>query len=99
MFILALEMCPINMLEHIGRCLIETQDTKVLIDAMVTILERQQSGNNEFKIKVEPNAEMQSSQLCLANGGEASGLIIDWLADLQPELLGDDPKAQASSSF
>ncbi|XP_077300156.1 integrator complex subunit 1 isoform X2 [Arctopsyche grandis] len=94
-----LEMCPINMLEHIGRCLIETQDSKVLIDAMVTILERQQSGTNEFKIKLEPNAEMQSSQLCLANGGEASGLIIDWLADLQPELLGDDPKAQIRLMF
>lgn len=83
------------MLEHIGRYLIETQDTKILIEAIVSILERQQSNANiDVKVKIEPEAETQSGQLCLANGGEAAGLIIDWLADLQPELLGDDPKAQ-----
>ena len=88
------------MLEHIGRYLIESQETKILIEAIVAILERQQSNaKSEFKVKIEPESEAHTGQLCLANGGEAAGLIIDWLADLQPELLGEDPKAQVLIFF
>lgn len=84
------------MLEQVGRHLIEIHDTKVLMQAMVSILERQQDGTmRQGLVKSEPGEEPEPpGQLTLASGGDAAGLIIDWMANLQPELLGDDPKTQ-----
>lgn len=87
------------MLEQVGRHLIEIHDTKVVMQALVSILERQQDGTiHQALVKSEPGAEPEvPGPQTLASGGGAAGLIIDWMANLQPELLGDDPKTQVNN--
>ncbi|XP_063367697.1 integrator complex subunit 1 [Cydia amplana] len=96
--IAALEAATPNTLEAIGNRIIETQDTRVVVDVISTLLENNQQGAYETEVKVEVGAEPAAPHV-LARRGLGCGLLLDWISELQRETLGPQPERQMRLMF
>lgn len=94
----AFESATANTLERIGTYVIKTQDTRLVIDVITLILEKSQEGKYEIDVKTEPGTKLPPPHVFSLNG-LGCGLLIDWMADLQPDILGPNPMAQMRLMF
>ncbi|XP_037876176.1 integrator complex subunit 1 isoform X3 [Bombyx mori] len=92
-----LESATPSTLEAIGNKIIESQDTAVVVDVISLILERNQEGYYENKVKPEDGIECDAP--LFSNSGRGCGLLLDWLSELQQETLGPDPHKQMQLMF
>ncbi|XP_049878079.1 integrator complex subunit 1 [Pectinophora gossypiella] len=95
--IAALETATPSTLEALGNRIIETQDTQLIVDVISHLLEKNQQGHYEIKIKSENSEE--SSEHVFARRGLGCGLLLDWLSELQRETLGVQPQRQMRLMF
>lgn len=82
----ALESCTPRTLETIGNRIITTHDTRVIVDVITNILENNQDGKYESKVKDEDGSVMPAH--VLSRRGLGCGLLLDWMSELQREDLG-----------
>ncbi|XP_063539018.1 integrator complex subunit 1 [Cydia strobilella] len=96
--IAALEAATPNTLEAIGNRIIETQNTRLVVDVISTLLEKNQQGAYESEVKVEVGAEPAPPHV-FARRGLGCGLLLDWMSELQRETLGPQPERQMRLMF
>ncbi|CAH2244875.1 jg23084 [Pararge aegeria aegeria] len=85
----AFESTTPSTLEAVGNKIIQSQDTKVVVDTITHLLDKNQKNCYELTIKVEED-EKCSKQAAhvLSVRGLGCGLLLDWLSELQRETLG-----------
>ncbi|RVE54543.1 hypothetical protein evm_000664 [Chilo suppressalis] len=95
--IAALESATPSTLEAIGNKMIDTCSTALVVDVISQVLENNQAGRYETKVKSE-DSFVQRGHL-FARGGLGCGLLLDWLSELQQETLGAQPERQMRLMF
>ncbi|XP_072929627.1 integrator complex subunit 1 [Epargyreus clarus] len=85
----AMEAATPSTLEAIGNRIIETQDTQVVVEAITQLLENNQDGRYEVKREVEEEGLRALGAHVLSRRGLGCGLLLDWLAELHRETLGN----------
>ncbi|KAJ2944701.1 hypothetical protein O0L34_g4058 [Tuta absoluta] len=93
----ALESATPGTLEALGNRIIATQDTQLIVDVISTLLEKNQEGQYELKVKTEEQYEVP--QHVFSRRGLGCGLLLDWLSELQKETLGVQPQQQMKLMF
>ncbi|KAI5634588.1 integrator complex subunit 1 [Phthorimaea operculella] len=93
----ALESATPGTLEALGNRIIATQDTQLIVDVISTLLEKNQEGHYELKVKTEDQYEV--AQHVFSRRGLGCGLLLDWLSELQKETLGVQPQQQMKLMF
>ncbi|CAB3249536.1 unnamed protein product [Arctia plantaginis] len=88
----ALESTTPGTLEAIGNRIIATQDTRVIVDVITHILEKNQEGVYESKVKEEDGS--YAPVHVFSRRGLGCGLLLDWMSELQPEDLGPSDQRQ-----
>ncbi|XP_060805027.1 integrator complex subunit 1 [Amyelois transitella] len=83
-------------LESIGNKIIETQPTQLVVDVISQLLENNQKGLYETQVKTE-DGDAQPG--LFSRGGLGCGLLLDWLAELQREIIGPEPQRQMRLMF
>ncbi|KAG6442018.1 integrator complex subunit 1 isoform X2 [Manduca sexta] len=95
--IAALEASTPSTLEAIGNKIIETQDPRLIVDVISHLLEKNQEGHYEVKVKLEEGTEAPVH--VFSQRGLGCGLLLDWLSELQRETLGPQPQRQMRLMF
>ncbi|CAG9789546.1 unnamed protein product [Diatraea saccharalis] len=95
--ITALECATPSTLEAVGNKMIESCSTALVVDVISQVLENNQAGRYETKVKSEESG-LQQGHL-FARGGLGCGLLLDWLSELQQETLGAQPDRQMRLMF
>ncbi|XP_075983075.1 integrator complex subunit 1 [Anticarsia gemmatalis] len=90
--IAALESATPSTLEAVGNRIIATQDTRVIVDVITHILEKNQDGHYESKIKDEDGNV--GPVHVFSRLGLGCGLLLDWMSELQREDLGPSDQRQ-----
>ncbi|XP_047033674.1 integrator complex subunit 1 isoform X2 [Helicoverpa zea] len=90
--IAALETSSPSTLEALGNRIISSQDTRVIVDVITHILEKNQEGHYESKIKHEDGTSGPAH--VFSRGGLGVGLLLDWMSELQREALGPSDQRQ-----
>ncbi|KAL0868839.1 hypothetical protein ABMA27_007195 [Loxostege sticticalis] len=91
-----LESATASTLEAIGNKMIETQSTPLVVDVISHLLENNQEGCYETKVKSEGR---EDEIPVFARGSLGCGLLLDWLSELQQETLGPQPERQMRLMF
>ncbi|KAJ0173426.1 hypothetical protein K1T71_010575 [Dendrolimus kikuchii] len=92
-----LESATPSTLEAIGNKIIETQDTRLIVEVISCILEKNQDGQYELPIKMEEGISLPMH--VFSRGGLGCGLLLDWISELQRETLGTQPQRQMQLMF
>lgn len=87
----AFEAATPNTLEKLGNHIINSQDTRLVVDVITMILTKSQEGGYELSVKSEHGP---TEPHVLSMNGLGCGLLIDWMSELQPDTLGLNPHAQ-----
>ncbi|XP_069674723.1 integrator complex subunit 1 isoform X2 [Periplaneta americana] len=94
--LLALQQCPISKLERTGQLLLDEglklHHTEKLVEAMGKLLLQDTTGS---PVQTDNTSDVQSN---LARP-ERTGLLIDWLASVEPELIGSCTSLQMQLLF
>ncbi|KAJ8714275.1 hypothetical protein PYW08_007895 [Mythimna loreyi] len=92
MLIAALESATPSTLEALGNRIITNQDPRIIVDVITNILEKNQEGHYESRIKHEDGSS--GPVHVFSRGGLGCGLLLDWMSELQREGLGPSDQRQ-----
>ncbi|KAJ8723626.1 hypothetical protein PYW07_007606 [Mythimna separata] len=92
LLIAALESATPSTLEALGNRIITNQDPRIIVDVITNILEKNQDGHYESKIKHEDGSS--GPVHVFSRGGLGCGLLLDWMSELQREGLGPSDQRQ-----
>ncbi|CAD0204094.1 unnamed protein product [Chrysodeixis includens] len=87
-----LESASPSTLEALGNRIISSQDTRLIVDVITHILEKNQEGHYESNVKYEDG--MSGPVHVFSRGGLGCGLLLDWMSELQREALGPSQQRQ-----